>query len=370
MLNPPPAHRLAYLDALRGIAAISVCIYHVIGFLGAGTATPLAAEVKATVLEAFDLGRFGVVLFFLISGFIIPASLKPGSTLSRFVVTRFFRLYPAYWLTCLLILLLPFVAPVGGAPGGSLSMSEVLANLTMVPKLFHARELSGVFWTLFVEIVFYIGCAMLFAARALEKPLAVGLVAVGLNILTPGAILLNTFLHTRLPVSFLCFHLSFLFMGSVFRLVLLKREPLARAFALLLIALVAVTVPVTTGLLFPVPQAVATQFVMHHAGASAAAYFAALALFLFVAWRRTDVAAPVVRLGEISYSLYLLHMLCIALVARFIVPDSHAMIALYAVLSLVLAILAAQAGYRLVEKPAMALAKRLTLPRQAKEAGI
>jgi peptidoglycan/LPS O-acetylase OafA/YrhL len=360
MQNPPQAHRLAYLDALRGIAAITVCIYHVIGYLGAGTAAPLPAAIKAGVLEIFDLGRFGVVLFFLISGFIIPSSLKPGTTLARFAVKRFFRLYPAYWLACLLIFVLPF-----GTAGGALGVRDVLANLSMVPKLFHVQEFSGVFWTLFVEIVFYIGCAMLFAARSLEKPLAVGLVAVGLNLVTPGTILLNTFCHMQLPVSFLCFHLSFLFMGSVLRLDLLKHEPLARVFGLIMIALIAITVPVTTGLLFPVPQAVSTQFVMHHAAASAMAYFAALSLFLFAAWRRTSIAAPVVRLGQASYSLYLLHMLCIAAVAKLIVPDTPATIVLYAALSLLLAVLAAQAGYRLIEKPAMALGKRLTLPRQA-----
>lgn len=362
MQTPTQTHRLAYLDALRGIAAFTVCIYHVVGYLGAGNGTPLSAEIKTTVLEAFDLGRFGVVLFFLISGFIIPTSLKPGTTLSRFALTRFFRLYPAYWLACLLILVLPFATPAG-----NLGLREVLANLTMVPKLFHAQEFSGVFWTLFVEIVFYIGCAILFAARALEKPLVVGLVAVGLNLVTPGAILLNTFCHTSLPVSFLCFHLSFLFMGSVFRLDLLKHEPMARTFGLFLVPLLAITVPVTTGLLFPVPQAVSTQFVMHHPLASVLAYFAALGLFLLVAWKKTHIATPVARLGQASYSLYLLHMLCIAAVARLVMPDTHALIAMYAAASLLLSVLVAQAGYRLVEKPAMALGKRLALPRQAVE---
>ena len=334
-----------------------------IGYLGAnGTASaaPLPMAIRSAVLDSFDLGRFGVVLFFLISGFIIPTSLKPESTLARFAVTRFFRLYPAYWLACLLILLLPFATP-----GASFGVGEVLANLTMVPKLFHQQEMSGVFWTLFVEIVFYIGCAMLFALRSLEKPVAIGMVALCLNLVTPGAILLNTFAHTALPVSFLCFHLSFLFIGSVFRLALLKGLHEARRFSLLLCALILFTVPLTTGLLFPVPQAVAAQFVMHGAAASAFAYFFAVALFLLVAWQKASIGRLLVRLGEISYSLYLLHMLCIATVARLIAPVSPGAIALYFLLSFVLCVIAAHIGYRLVEMPAVALGKRLVLMRKA-----
>ncbi len=367
MHNPSNPHRLAYLDALRAIAAVSVCFYHMIGFLGAnGTASnaPLPLAIRAAVLDTFDLGRFGVVLFFLISGFIIPTSLKPESTLGRFAVTRFFRLYPAYWLACLLILVLPFAAP-----GASFGIGDVLANLTMVPKLFHKQEMSGVFWTLFVEIVFYIGCAMLFALRALEKPVVIGVVAVGMNLVTPVSILFNTFFHTALPVSFLCFHLSFLFIGSVFRLDLLKGHREARLFGVLLCVLLLLTVPITTGLLFPVPQAVAAQFVMHGAYASALAYFFAIALFLVVVWQKTGIATPLVRVGEVSYSLYLLHMLCIAAVARLMAPVSLPAIAAYFLLSLALTLIAANIGYRLVEMPAVALGKRLALMRKAPQVG-
>jgi len=363
MQNPSNHHRLAYLDALRAVAAVAVCFYHMIGFLGAGgtaSVAPLPLAIRSAVLDTFDLGRFGVVLFFLISGFIIPTSLKPESTLGRFAVTRFFRLYPAYWLACLLILLLPFAAP-----GATFGLGDVLANLTMVPKLFHRQEMSGVFWTLFVEIVFYIGCAILFALRSLEKPMTIGVVTMCLNLVTPVSILLNTFCHTALPVSFLCFHLSFLFVGSVFRLALLKQHREARLFSLLLCVQILLTVPITTGLLFPVPQAVTAQFVMHGATASALAYFFAIALFLLVAWLKTNLANPLVKLGEVSYSLYLLHMLCIAAVARLIAPVSPLEIGVYFLLSIVLSVIAANIGYRLVELPAVALGKRLVLTRKA-----
>lgn len=355
MLNPP-VNRLAYLDALRGIAAMSVCVYHAVGSIGVNgmAATSLPDEIKNVVMNGFDLGRFGVVLFFLISGFIIPASLKPGQTLLRFVVTRFFRLYPAYWLACFLILFLPISVHTA-----SHEIINVLANLTMVPRLFHEPELSGVFWTLFVEILFYFTCASLFKLGLLEKPVIVGLVAICLNLAVPLAILCNTFFYTKLPLLFLCHHLSFLFVGSVLRLDLLKGDRQARIFSILLLVLTLVTVPVITGLLFPVPQIVASRFVMYSAGATTAAYYLAIASFLLVTWNRAIISSLFLHLGKVSYSLYLLHMLCITGVVSLLSPSTLGGMVLHVMLSLTLSLLAANAAYHLVEKPAMVLGRRI-----------
>src|SRR5262245_66328571 len=87
----PEPSRLLFLDALRGIAAMAVFISH-----AAERVSPILRDIVHT---RFDLGHFGVTLFFLCSGFIIPFSLERQNSLPRFWIIRAFRLYPLYWFT-------------------------------------------------------------------------------------------------------------------------------------------------------------------------------------------------------------------------------------------------------------------------------
>ena len=70
-------------------------------------ADPASGSIlRPAFLDLFNAGRFGVALFFLISGFVIPFSFKEPRPLLRFALSRFFRLYPAYWLSLMLALLI------------------------------------------------------------------------------------------------------------------------------------------------------------------------------------------------------------------------------------------------------------------------
>lgn len=89
--------RLAWLDALRGPAALAVTMHH-----AGWTFVPgLWAEVDRRI----DLGTWGVFVFFLVSGYIIPASLERRGDLRAFWTGRAFRLLPscsppAAWRSC------------------------------------------------------------------------------------------------------------------------------------------------------------------------------------------------------------------------------------------------------------------------------
>src|SRR5438045_9287952 len=68
---------------------------------------PLARQGQSadgkTWTRYFEFGITGVVLFFAISGFVIYGTLRGprAGTGRRFVISRFFRLFPAYWVSVL-----------------------------------------------------------------------------------------------------------------------------------------------------------------------------------------------------------------------------------------------------------------------------
>ncbi|MCU7728583.1 acyltransferase [Actinoplanes sp. KI2] len=141
-----PQRRMAWLDALRAVAALLVVYAHLSHYLLRG-----ARNVSAEWLHA---GPAGVMLFFLVSGYIIPASLERHGDLRRFWLGRLARLYPLYLVVCVLVAL---TVP--------LTVSGAVAHLTMLPQLLGAPLLTPVVWTLSFEMAFYLIVAALFALR-------------------------------------------------------------------------------------------------------------------------------------------------------------------------------------------------------------
>ena len=86
-----PSARVVELDALRGIAAVAVVAYHY--------TTRYAEQIghAGGLPLSIAFGNYGVQLFFLISGFVIFMTLERTRSAMDFVVSRFSRLFPAYW---------------------------------------------------------------------------------------------------------------------------------------------------------------------------------------------------------------------------------------------------------------------------------
>ncbi len=134
--------RLDFLDMLRGVAALSVFVSHV--------GERVWSAFKHMVYTSFDLGNFGVMLFFLCSGFIIPISLEQQGSLWRFWVRRILRLYPLYWFSIALSIVLDY------AMAGDVTISDflaknaatILANMTMLQIVFGFDHIHGEYWTL------------------------------------------------------------------------------------------------------------------------------------------------------------------------------------------------------------------------------
>jgi peptidoglycan/LPS O-acetylase OafA/YrhL len=80
--------RLAWLDALRGFAALCVVFDH--------GSTLLILPARSFLYQWLNLGQYGVFVFFLVSGYIVPASLERKGSVRGFWISRAFRLYPMF----------------------------------------------------------------------------------------------------------------------------------------------------------------------------------------------------------------------------------------------------------------------------------
>ena len=156
----PPRPRLAVLDALRGLAALWVGLYH---FTGNGRFNQgFPADMPLKWLGTY--GYLGVYTFFVISGFILPWTMeRSGYRLTdypRFLWKRFLRLHPLYLLS-VAAMLVPFW----------LGKSETMAAKTWSdwwPHFFYLNDalhrpwLMEIYWTLALEAQFYLAIGLLF----------------------------------------------------------------------------------------------------------------------------------------------------------------------------------------------------------------
>lgn len=138
--------RLTELDALRGIGALCVLTFHY------STRFHELFPQASHVPFSFPGGNYRVLLFFTISGFAIFFTLDRIRTVADFVVNRFARLYPAYLVAMLLTLSIEYVAHATQLLIGPV---DILANITMLQGFAFIPEVDGAYWTLTVEIAFY-----------------------------------------------------------------------------------------------------------------------------------------------------------------------------------------------------------------------
>lgn len=138
--------RLTELDALRGLGALCVLVFHYSTRFH--ELFPQAAHVPFSFLG----GNYRVLLFFTISGFAIFFTLDRIATVADFIINRVARLYPAYLVAMLLTLSIEYLARVTILLIGP---GAILANVTMLQGFAFLPAADGAYWTLTVEIAFY-----------------------------------------------------------------------------------------------------------------------------------------------------------------------------------------------------------------------
>jgi len=158
--------RIDWLDSLRGVAILLVALYH---FTARYPQKYGWAKFADAPLFRLYFGWTGVELFFMISGFIIYLSIQNKKGPAEFLTARLSRLVPPYWAAIVIMVAIEplhamvFSTPLRHAP------VDVAINLTMATELVGAPLLDGVFWTLFVELRFYILFAVVWQFVDLRK---------------------------------------------------------------------------------------------------------------------------------------------------------------------------------------------------------
>lgn len=145
--------RYKELDALRGIAALMVVFFHF-------TLWRPEAEL------GFKFGTTGVDLFFIISGFVIFMSLDNIKSTRIFIINRVSRLYPTYWVCVTFAFILMSVNSI--FKNRSISFVQYFGNMTMFQHYLGISDIDGPYWTMIVEMGFYISVSSFFYFKWLE----------------------------------------------------------------------------------------------------------------------------------------------------------------------------------------------------------
>ena len=272
--------RLSELDALRGIAALMVVFEHYTSRYN-DFYRPINFPFK------FIYGHFGVQLFFLISGFVIFLTLNKTRHPLDFIISRFSRLYPVYWVSVLLTFtcITIFAAP---DPSFIPTLNEALINLTMLQRwLISGRNLDGVYWTLAVELSFYAIMFTLYVTNLLKKIEFLSIIYLGFIISTK--IIENYFAITIPNVIKVTLLLDYgnLFIAGIMFYKIINTPKKIHYFILL--------------------SCLLTEYYLHsESNILIAIYF--VIFYLFTQGKLKFISLkPLLFFGSISYSLYLTH---------------------------------------------------------------
>ncbi|SMC08512.1 acyltransferase family protein [Nitratiruptor tergarcus] len=313
------------------------------------------------LFKVFDFGRFGVILFFIISGFLLIGTLRDERHIAvkKYLIKRFFRLYPAFFLSV-------FIAyPVMKIWGCHFSVKDLLINLTMVPQFFNAPLIQWLYWTLEVQWIFYLLLAVLYYLGYLNNKK----VLFSIFLLCVAIFTLSRLLHfhsSHVGLEELPHFLAIMFWAIIVRRFHDNSNEYQRVFY------------IATIILFTIQIAAVIKYYMTHkmqfiplmlSFIGAEVFF--LIIFFFY-HQNIQVKFPVIihhfirfirKVGKISYSMYLFHAIVLhgmyLLIIHHFQDFKNLHLGLYVVVNLSLTIVVGWIMYHLVEKPFNTLGHKL-----------
>lgn len=284
------------IEAGRGIAACLVVFYH--------AARQIKADLGLVVFGgALQFGHAGVDFFFVLSGFIIfyihAKDLGSTARLKSFFLRRFLRIYPFYWSVLVVTLLITTFSSSRVWP----SITLLIESLLLVPHV--GEAVVGVAWTLQYEVVFYALFATAIASRQVGLIvfcLWFGLIAWRFESGVDSSFSLIARLSSPFNIEF--------FLGILAAFLTLKAA-VPRPGALF----------ATGSILFLVFGATENLGLMDGYDSLARLAYGVSAMLLVLglaggAIPQLGNSSLLVRLGRASYSIYLVHLICIGVMYK------------------------------------------------------
>lgn len=361
-----PATRLDSIHLLRGLASLSVCMMHV------SVGTPFI--FPPSVLALANLGQFGVPVFFIISGFVVPLSLSGRNyglrNFPRYFARRMVRLDPPYFAVIAFALALAAFRTVRAGVAFPYTGSDVALHVGYLTGLAGRTWIVSTFWTLGIEFQFYLMMGLVFSgavlfARLLTTPSSRGLLLLG-SVLAAFFILdgsgkaLQSWMGDERFVS-VWFHYQDYFLIGIGALVVRRTQTSVIGLAIFCAIIL---------LWHQMPAWVAEQRVDW----GQATFWAMVVPFgMFIAGTRDQFAfmhsrgigAWLSHLGTISYSLYVTHgfvvgvMVSRAVKRGWLAPGHTGVVWCVFALEVGVCLVIASAFYRLVERPALRWSHRI-----------
>lgn len=148
--------RIEYLDGFRGVAILLVVLFH--AFARWPDRVPYGDEYADIFFIKY--GWLGVNLFFMVSGFVIYMTLEKCNSVGEFLWRRWLRLFPAMFVVSIIVY---FTGEFFERPAGVPVLQDLIPGLLFIEPiwigdLFGVKQgvLVGAFWSLFVEVKFYL----------------------------------------------------------------------------------------------------------------------------------------------------------------------------------------------------------------------
>jgi peptidoglycan/LPS O-acetylase OafA/YrhL len=336
--------RIQEIDALRGFAAIAVVLFHF-------------ALGKDEIKYGFNIGSTGVDLFFIISGFVIFLSIQKSKNWNVFLWNRAVRLYPAYWacvtITTGLIILknqsIYFTKHAFECSNNILL--KYLANLTMFNYYLKFDYIDQPYWTLTIELCFYLLIAAFLFTKLIKYIETIGaFLSICCFIFSFHFIAHNIFGHKIIMFIALLKYFPLFYSGIL--LYLMKFETLTpKRFCFFLLTMVfQCYIFYNNGSLFFLN--------FYEYATSLVCIYSLFILYLFNKLSFI-INNTTVWLGKISYSLYLIHQyLGVSIILPFLMGILGLNFWVSILLALILLLALATAIHRYIEKPALLYFKK------------
>lgn len=362
--------KIDFANTLRGFAALAVLMSHYyyvfwhdrqsVGAFINAPILPVDSYITPhwilwlNVIPILDWGRYGVALFFIISGFVIPFSLQKINWLG-FSVSRLLRIFPTYFVGLSITLLAILLSTKYFSNPWPYTVKEILIQYVPgIRDILWSRNIDGIVWTLEIEMKFYLLCAILilwfrrYSLGVFLAPVVLVGIAICLNHGIPKWVNSNLRVYEWAMVyATVAQYILFMFIGVMFHYMYCKKIDLRKGYIYILALFILFCIDWRIG-----PYSETFSFVWNYAFALLTFAFAYTFPDVFRANKVTNF------LADISYPLYVIHGVAGYVVLR-IMLDRGVRVWLALCIVTSMAFLLAWLIHLSIEQPSRVLGKKI-----------